>query len=98
AGTKVTVHDTFGIWRAVTAGSTKGWMRDSELKKLSASPATSVKTTTAALNLRDQPSTSGKILVVIPKGTKVTTTASSGIWRKTSFQGKTGWVSSDFLR
>ncbi|MGA6126315.1 MULTISPECIES: SH3 domain-containing protein [unclassified Microbacterium] len=98
AGTKVTVHDTFGIWRAVTAGSTKGWMRDSELKKLTAAPATSVKTTTSALNLRQTPSTSGKILVVIPKGTKVTTTASSGIWRKTSFQGKTGWVSSDFLR
>ncbi|MDT3317899.1 SH3 domain-containing protein [Microbacterium sp. KSW4-11] len=98
AGTKVTVHDTFGIWRAVTAGSTKGWMRDSELKKLTAAPATSVKTTTSALNLRQTPSTSGKILVVIPKGTKVTITASSGIWRKTTFQGKTGWVSSDFLR
>ncbi|MFI8631132.1 SH3 domain-containing protein [Microbacterium sp. NPDC077663] len=98
AGTKVTVHDTFGIWRAVTAGSTKGWMRDSELKKLDAAPATSVKTTTAALNLRDQPSTSGKVMVVIPKGTKVTVTASSGIWRKTTYQGKTGWVSSDFLR
>ncbi|CAL4860546.1 hypothetical protein MMM2322_02227 [Microbacterium sp. MM2322] len=98
AGTKVTVYDTFGKWRAVTAGSTKGWMRDSELKAVAAAPVTGTKVTTAALNFRATPSTSGKKISLIPKGTKVTVTGSSGSWRKITYKGKTGWVSGEFLR
>ncbi|MEV5041830.1 SH3 domain-containing protein [Microbacterium sp. LMI1x-1-1.1] len=98
AGTKVTVSDTFGAWRAVTAGTTKGWMRDSELKAVSSTPAAVVKTTTADLNFRATPSASGTKISVIPKGTKLTVTGTSGVWRKVTYQGRTGWVSGDFLR
>jgi len=82
----------------VTAGSTKGWMRDSELKAVAATPVTGTKVTTAALNFRATPSTSGKKISLIPKGTKVTVTGSSGSWRKITYKGKTGWVSGEFLR
>ena len=49
--------------------------------------------TTAALNLRAKPSTSGKILLVIPKGSIVTVlsaTPSSG-WYNVRFAGTAGW-------
>ncbi len=73
-------------------------MRDSELKAVSSTPATVVKTTTAALNFRATPSASGAKISVIPKGTKLTVTGTSGVWRKVTYQGRTGWVSGDFLR
>lgn len=54
--------------------------------------------TTDNLNLRSLASTKGKILVSIPKGTKVTTDTKVGNWYKVSFKGKTGYVSGSYLK
>lgn len=60
--------------------------------------AKKVMVTTADLNLRKSPSTSGKIITTLAKGTKVTVTASSGSWRKVSVGKRVGWVSAKFLK
>ena len=54
--------------------------------------------TTADLNLRKSPSTSGKIITTLKKGTKVTVTGSSGSWRKVTVGTRTGWVAGKFLK
>lgn len=156
---RVSVEDSFGVWRAVSFGSTKGWIRENEvaalftrtpmrvkdatvtvrsqssatsraygtLKKghpvsvfaargawrvidygsrsawvpassLTAAPASTTKTTTAALNLRAAPSTTAKVVVVLAKGTKVKVTESKGVWRKVTAGSRTGWVHGTYLR
>ncbi len=49
------------------------------------------------LNLRDTPSAAGKVLLTIPEGTTVDITSAQGQWYKTSYQGKNGWVSANYL-
>src|SRR5690242_11625378 len=54
--------------------------------------------TTAALNLRAQPSMSGKILLVIPKGAEVANLgASSNGYFKVRYKGTDGWAYGAFL-
>jgi uncharacterized protein YgiM (DUF1202 family) len=93
-GTKVTVVDKTSKWRAVTVGSTKGWVLASSLKAL---PQKTTMKTTASLNVRAKATISSKIIVTLKKGAKVTVTASSGSWRKVSVSGKTGWVHGKYL-
>ncbi|WP_343290690.1 SH3 domain-containing protein, partial [Turicibacter bilis] len=55
---------------------------------------------TENLNLRDQPSTSGKILTTIPKGKTVTILSEKNAngWYKVSYNGKTGYVSGSYFK
>ena len=55
---------------------------------------------TEILNLRDQPSTSGKILTTIPKGKTVTILSEKNAngWYKVSYNGKTGYVSGSYFK
>jgi uncharacterized protein YraI len=54
--------------------------------------------TTAAVNLRSQPSTSAGIILVIPKGAMVTQAGpDEGSFKKVSYAGKTGWAYSSYL-
>lgn len=51
------------------------------------------------LNLRSEPNTSSKILLTIPKNTKLEITdIGNDLWGKTTYNGKTGYVSFDFLK
>ena len=54
--------------------------------------------TTASLNVRSTASVKGKLLVTIPKGTKVKTDTKVGTWYKVSYKGKTGYVSGAYLK
>ena len=50
------------------------------------------------LNLRDEPSTEGAILLSIPFGTTVFANArSAGGWYGVAYAGETGWVSGDYV-
>ncbi len=40
---------------------------------------------------------STSVLTVIPRNTKLTVTAISGIWFKVTYGGRIGWVHSDFV-
>ena len=53
--------------------------------------------TTAGLNLRQAADADSARLLTIPAGTKITVTATSGNWSRTTYGGKTGWVSASYL-
>ena len=61
--------------------------------------AQGTKITTANLNLRTGPSTSKSIIKTVKKGSKVQLVGkTSGAWFKVKHGGKTGWMSSGYLR
>lgn len=87
----------------VTIAGVAGWISTSyvsPIKPVVAAPAVVIPTykTTAPLNLRTSPSTTAPRILVIPKGANVgAILASSGVWRKVTYLGKTGWVHSAYL-
>ena len=91
-----------GSWRKVTYAGKTGWVYKTYLTTAtvpSAAPKPATYTTTTAVNLRPTASTSRRALLTIPKGKNVgKVLASSGIWRKVTYAGKTGWVHSAYLR
>jgi uncharacterized protein YgiM (DUF1202 family) len=97
-GVKVSAIGTSGSWRKVIVGSRTGWIYGKYLVKVTTAPVSSVKTTTVALNLRASASTTARVITVLPKGTKVTVIASSGVWRKVTVGSRTGWVHSAYLK
>lgn len=58
--------------------------------------ATAVKTT-HNLNLRQRATATSKSLVVVPKGTTLTSLATSGSWHQVKYASKTGWVAGQYL-
>lgn len=54
--------------------------------------------TTDTLNMREGASVNHKVLVSIPKGKSVKYEATSGTWFKVTYAGKTGYVSSTYLK
>jgi murein DD-endopeptidase MepM/ murein hydrolase activator NlpD/uncharacterized protein YraI len=82
----------------VTVGTTTGWVSGAYVSPVKPVPPPTY-VTTARLNLRATPSTSGTRILVIPKGATVgTIKATSGVWRKVTYAGKTGWVHSAYLK
>ncbi|KLU61368.1 N-acetylmuramoyl-L-alanine amidase LytC precursor [Peptococcaceae bacterium CEB3] len=51
----------------------------------------------AGLNLRSTPSTTGRVLGVIPQGTVVSLSARQGQWYQTTYQTSTGWIFSSYV-
>jgi uncharacterized protein YgiM (DUF1202 family) len=98
AGTTVEVFDFWQDgFRMVGYANKTGWVYDSYLDETGA-PEGYV-TTTSALNLRTQPSTTAKVIVVMPKGTAVrwTDEVSNG-FRRVNWQGTNGWAFDEFLK
>lgn len=60
-------------------------------------PAVLQKKTTGALNMRTGAGTQYPAIMVIPNGAVVEVTGASGKWFNITYQGKTGWSSSDYL-
>ena len=61
-------------------------------------PKTYTVTAKGNLNLRANPSTDAKVLLAIPYRTVVTVEEWAGSWAKVTYQGKTGWVSAEYLK
>lgn len=86
-----------GGFRYVVHNGLAGWMSDQYLA-WGSQPGTGTFTTTAYLNLRAEPSLSAKVLLVMPSGAKVTALAGTASgWRQVSYNGTTGWASTDYL-
>ncbi|MCX7921921.1 MAG: SH3 domain-containing protein [Clostridia bacterium] len=49
------------------------------------------------LNLRESPDTSSKVLTKLSKNTQVTIISDSNGWYKVSYDGKTGWISGQYV-
>lgn len=54
-------------------------------------------TASGYLNLRDTPTSTGKILSTIPEGTIIELIDQQNQWYKTTYQSKTGWVSANYV-
>ena len=54
-------------------------------------------TAAGGLNLRDTPSSTGKLLLTIPKDATIDLANQQNRWYKTTYQSKTGWVSADYV-
>lgn len=93
-------REATGNWVYVKYGTRYGYVDSTYLTSSSgSSTSTSTKKTTANVRLRSTRSTTGtsNIITVIPKGTTVTVTATYSGWYKVSYNGETGYVSSDYL-
>ena len=53
--------------------------------------------TASALNMRSEPSTGSSVLATVPRGTVVLVTETLDGWYKVSYQGKTGYMSKDYV-
>jgi len=54
--------------------------------------------TGTAVNLRAKPSTSGKVLIKLNSGEKVTVVGSSGSWSRVKYKTYEGYISTKFLK
>jgi uncharacterized protein YraI len=62
-------------------------------------PAGTTARTTASLNLRSSPSTSARVILVMPSGSRVTLTdgVPQGGWYRVAFNGHNGWAFGQYL-
>ena len=92
--------DTDGtVWYQVVANCQTGYMLSDYLRSPNGDvSAAAAMTTTAALNLRTGPGTTYSVILVIPNGATVNTTGETqnGFSRLT-YNGTTGWSSSQYL-
>lgn len=84
-----------GSFIPVRVGTQSGWVSAGYVSPTKPAPTYA---TTAPLRLRAAPSTSAVTLLIIPARANVgVILATSGVWRKVSYAGKTGWVHSAYL-
>lgn len=109
-GTKMTVTGAKGSWYAVKYNGKTGYVKSDYMtlsvtpKSTSSSSSTSTKTTYTGVitgsdvRMRKGAGTSYSIVGTYGKGTKMTVTGSQKGWYKVSYNGKTGYVSADYMR
>lgn len=93
-GTMIDLSDKQDQWYKTTYQAKTGWVSANYLS------VTSIKGITKAsggLNLRETPSSTGNVLVMIPKDTSVELLEQQGQWYKTTYESKTGWISADYV-
>ncbi|MCC3863260.1 SH3 domain-containing protein [Terrisporobacter petrolearius] len=99
SGTKVEVISTSNGWSKIKYDGKTGYVSS---KYLSISAPESSNTTTkyvntTSLNFRSGPSTSYSVIGKLSSGTKVEVLSTSNGWSKIKYDGKTGYVSSEYL-
>jgi len=101
-GKTVSSNYRTGTWYKVSYGGKTGYVLGSYLKKAPTVSGTSFSTTkyvtTDNLNVRSAASTSGTLLLTIPKGKTVSSNYRIGTWYKVSYGGKTGYVLGSYLK
>ncbi len=110
-GSKVSVQSESGGWSKLSINGKTGYVSTQYLsvsapvaKPAAKAPSTS-KTVTkyvnvnrgSALNVRSKASTSGNVIAKLSSGSKVSVQSESGGWSKLSINGKTGYVSTQYL-
>ncbi|MBS4202189.1 SH3 domain-containing protein [Bacillus sp. FJAT-49732] len=103
-GKQVTLISKHGIWFKVSYSGKTGYVSSTYLKQLTSTsaaktnPQTVKYATTDNLNMRTGAGTTYKVVTVIPKGKQVTLLSKHGTWYKVTYSGKTGFVSSAYLK
>ena len=57
-----------------------------------------VRTQSGRLNLRDYPSTSGRVVAQLPSGTAVTVYGRTGEWYSVGYQGHLGYAAAAYIQ
>lgn len=106
--TKLTVYRTSNGWAQTTFNGKTGFVSADLLRfeepvkpkpdDVTVSTKAETADVTMNLNLRESWTTDSKILVLIPGSTRLTVYRTSNGWAKTTYNGKTGYVSQDFLK
>jgi uncharacterized protein YgiM (DUF1202 family) len=98
AGTTVQISDTVqNGFRYVNYDGLAGWIADQYLGSVN-QPSGETAVTTAPLNLRAEPSTSARILLVMPSGALVQLLSGTAPgWRQVSYKGTVGWAATNYL-
>ena len=99
-GTAITVTDrSDSDWYGVTVNGQSGYMFSEYIRLTSSAAVGDTAETTAYLNLREGAGTDTAVLLVIPQGAKVTIEEkTSDAWYKVRYNGKTGYVSTDYIQ
>ena len=98
-GSKVVVESTENGWSKVIYNGIEGYASADYLsasESVNASFGTGT-VTGSDVRMRSGASTSSSIIGTYPKGTQMTVTGISGNWYAVSYDGKTGYVSSDYM-
>ncbi|MFK4836143.1 SH3 domain-containing protein [Microbacterium sp. ZW T2_14] len=92
AGATVTLHARWSQWYWVEVGGQMLWITGEGLQ------LQATVTTTVSVNLRASASTAAPVMAVIPSGTTLSVRSQTTGWYEVSYQSRTGWVSSDYVR
>lgn len=92
-GSQVTVNGYSGDWAKVTYSGKNGYAHSSYLKNESST----VRYTTANLNLRTGPGTSYSIILTMPKGSKVYVLDTKYAWPKVRYTDREGYANPSYL-
>ena len=101
--TTVNVTQTSGSWGKVTYGGKTGWISlDYATKIVTQLPITNVNyqariSTAAGLNVRSEANTISSVLTAIPYNTQITVNAECNGFARTTYAGKAGWVSMQYI-
>ncbi|TCI66619.1 MULTISPECIES: N-acetylmuramoyl-L-alanine amidase [unclassified Exiguobacterium] len=101
SGASVKYVSTYGSWYKVSYGGKTGYVASQYIKVSSASTITpssaSYYKTTVNLNMRLTAASWSTVLMTIPNGATVKYVSRYGSWYKVSYNGKTGYVASQYL-
>lgn len=97
-GTLVEILESGSEWHKVEVDGQTGYMMAKYLSTASASTTATVRTNTGiGLNLREEPSMTGKIIISHKPGTQVTVLQKGQTWSRVSVEGKEGFMATKYL-
>ena len=102
SGITVEVDEVNGIWGRITFDGTTGWIsldyssRLSDKKEEPSGYQTGVYVTDEVMYFRSDHEITAFPYGLIPKGTELQVTEICGVWGKTTYNGRTGWMSLEY--
>lgn len=98
-GTLVEIVESGAEWHKVEVGGKTGYMMAKYLSTASANTSATVRTNTGiGLNLREEPSMAGKIIISYKPGTQVTVLQKGQAWSRVKVEGKEGFMATQYLQ
>src|SRR5699024_6539318 len=82
-------------WHLVQYNNITGWAMTSHLANIGSTIY--LRPTTANVRIRSSASTSGAVIITVPKGATVSVQEEGGSWSRVSYLGHSGWMMSTWL-
>lgn len=99
-GAKLSVVGQSADWYKVNYQGSTAWVASDYVTIRKETTATTASTATvngSTLNVRKTPDTSAAVVMKLLQGAAVSVVTKSGNWYQISYEGKTGWVSAEYL-